>query len=395
MKRVGVALVLSLLMSAAASGQKFEELCQTPPMGWNTWNLFNVRISEDLIKGIAEAMVSSGMKDAGYAYVVLDDAWSTRQRDGDGNLVADPQKFPGGMKALGDFLHDKGLKFGIYNCAGTATCAGYPGGHGYEVQDAKLYASWGVDYLKYDWCNTRGINPKEAYTAMRDALYAAGRPVVFSMCEWGQNRPWEWAADIAHLWRTTGDISASYGGRRGRGGGGQGGWKGILDRQVGLEKYAGPGHWNDPDMLEVGNGNMTLAENRSHFGLWCILAAPLMAGNDLRNMTDEHRDILINKEVIAIDQDPLGKQGFRVSQDPAKEVWAKELAGGKWAVGVLNAGSEKAKTPLAWKDLDFLKGTYTVHDAWQKKDVGTTATDFEGELESHDLALFILTPVKQ
>jgi alpha-galactosidase len=384
-------LTLLLCMPTAAGAQKFEGLAMTPPMGWNTWNTFAGNINEALIKETAEAMIANGMRDAGYVYIVLDDCWSTRERDGGGNLVADPAKFPGGMKALGDTLHEKGFKFGIYGCAGRKTCAGYPGGRGYEFADARMYASWGVDYLKYDWCESGTANAQETYKTMRDALHTAGRPIVFSMCEWGQNKPWEWAADVAHLWRTTGDIADCWDCKREW----SVGWKTILDMQVGKESFAGPDHWNDPDMMEAGNEGLTFAESRAHFSLWCILAAPLMAGNDVRKMTPEIRDLLTDREAIAIDQDLLGKQGFRFSQETGKEVWARELSEGQWAVCVLNSGDQAAEMTVVWKDLTFLKGTYQVRDVWGKKDIGTTAQDFNGQADRHDVLLFRLAPVQQ
>jgi alpha-galactosidase len=327
---------LIVLCSLASStvAQKFEGLAQTPPMGWNSWNTFNVHIDENLIKEMADAIEASGMKAAGYEYVVLDDAWLSKERVADGNLQGDPQRFPSGMKALGDYLHGKGFKFGIYNCAGTKTCAGYPGGYQHEEADAKMYASWGVDYLKYDWCNTEHMDAKERYTAMRDALHAAGRPIVFSLCEWGKSKPWTWATDVGHLWRTTGDIAPIWDGKPKKE------WEHpvmmLLHQQVGLEKYAGPGHWNDPDMLEVGNKGLTDTESRSHFTLWCMLAAPLMAGNDVRKMTPEIKAILTDRDVIAIDQDPLGKQGRQVSAENGHEVWMKELSGDALAICFLN-----------------------------------------------------------
>jgi alpha-galactosidase len=266
--------------------QKFEQLALTPPMGWNSWNKFACDgINERVIRETADAMVSSGMKDAGYEYIVIDDCWQTG-RDSSGNIIVDAKKFPSGIKALADYIHSKGLKFGIYSCAGNKTCAGRPGSHGHEYQDAISYARWGVDYLKEDWCNTGSQNAKASYTLMRDALYKAGRPIVFSLCEWGTNKPWEWAAGIGHLWRTCGDIANNWSkmeGDKGRIWGGS--VLANLDLQKGLEEYAGPGHWNDPDMLEVGNGVLSAAEDRAHFSLWCMLAAPLIAGNDLNNMT--------------------------------------------------------------------------------------------------------------
>lgn len=382
--------LLILCLPACVWAKKFEGLALTPPMGWNTWNTFAANINEKLIKETAEALISSGMQEAGYKYIVLDDAWSAKERDAQGNLVADPQKFPSGMKALGDYLHQKGFKFGIYNCAGNKTCAGYPGGRGYEYQDARTYASWGVDYLKYDWCNHGTANAEETYKTMRDALYSAGRPIVFSLCEWGSNKPWLWAQDVGHLWRTTGDITDCFDCQEVY----SMGWKVILESQVGLEKYAGPGHWNDPDMLEVGNPGLSLAESRAHFSLWCILAAPLMAGNDVRKMSDEVRDILTNKEVIAIDQDPLGKQGYQFMTHPGKEIWVKELSDGNWAVCFFNSGDNPLKIRLKWEHLWFLKGTYKVRDLWQKKDLGTTKKGFSGDIAPHDVLLFKLSLVK-
>jgi alpha-galactosidase len=389
-KPVARVLCLLLALSAPAWAQKFAGLAPTPPMGWNTWNTFAANINETLVRETAEVLIASGMRDAGYTYIVLDDCWMTKQRDADGNLVPDPAKFPSGMKALGDFLHAKGFKFGIYNCAGTETCGGYPGGRGHEYQDARLYASWGVDYLKYDWCNHGTADARETYRTMRDALHAAGRPIVFSLCEWGQNKPWEWAADTGHLWRTTGDITDCYDCRKEW----SQGWKVILDAQVGLEKYAGPDHWNDPDMLEVGNAGLTPAESRGHFSLWCMLAAPLMAGNDVRHMTDETRAILTNKDVIALDQDPLGNEGMRIYADPVKEIWVKELSHGDWAVCVLNAGPVAADLTVDWNQIRFLQGVYRVRDLWAKQDVGTTQEKHTGRVASHDVMLFRLTPAK-
>jgi alpha-galactosidase len=388
MKRLIFLLILCLPASLWA--KKFEGLALTPPMGWNSWNTFATNINEKLVEEMAEAIISSGMQDAGYKYIVLDDAWLAKERDAQGNLVADPKKFPSGMKALGDYLHQKGFKFGIYNCAGNKTCAGFPGGRGHEYQDARTYASWGVDYLKYDWCNHGTANAEETYKTMGDALYAAGRPIVFSLCEWGSNKPWLWAQDVGHLWRTTGDITDCFDCQEVY----SMGWKVIFESQVGLEKYAGPDHWNDPDMLEVGNPGLSPAESRAHFSLWCILAAPLMAGNDIRKMSDEVRDILTDKEVIAIDQDPLGKQGYQFMTHPGKEIWVKELSDGNWAVCFFNSGDNPLKIRLKWEHLWFLKGTYKVRDLWQKKDLGTTQKGFTGDIAPHDVLLFKLSSVK-
>ncbi|MGA2015871.1 MAG: glycoside hydrolase family 27 protein [Opitutaceae bacterium] len=391
MKRLPYLVACAALAACAAKAEKFEGLALTPPMGWNTWNTFAENCSESLVRETADAMAANGMRDAGYVYIVIDDCWAKKERDADGNLVADPVKFPSGMKALGDYLHSKGFKFGMYGCAGKTTCGGYPGGRGHEFQDARLYASWGVDYFKYDWCDHGTANGPETYRIMSDAIRAAGRPIVFSLCEWGQNQPWLWAEPVGHLWRTTGDIGASYatGGKNKW----EHGWKNLLDMNVGLEKYAGPGHWNDPDMLEVGNKGLTLAESRAHFSFWCMLAAPLIAGNDVRHMAPEIRAILTNKGVISIDQDPLGHQGFRYRVDKDKEIWAKELANKEWAVCVLNTGDAPAKLALDMRELTFLtEQYYDVTDVWAGKPAGTALDPHAGIVDSHDVMLFRLKP---
>jgi len=396
-------LVLCLCLATSAFAQKFEGLVPTPPMGFNTWNTFASKIDEYMVKEIADTMVKNGMRDAGYNYIVLDDTWSAMERDAQGNLQAHPEKFPSGMKAIGDYLHARGFKFGIYNCAGTKTCGGYPGGWGHEFQDALKYAEWGVDYLKYDWCNSGTADPKDAYLRMRDALWAAKRPVVFSICEWGHSKPWEWAAEVGHLWRTTGDIMDCYDCKQRW----ENGWKVILDLQYsqvqpadgqgnGIGKYAGPGHWNDPDMLEVGNEGLTFAESRAHFSLWCILAAPLIAGNDVRKMSPEILAVMIDKEAIAVNQDPLGKEGWRFRAEPSHEIWVRELAGGDWAVALLNTGKEPAELSIDFSHgWWFTNGECSVRDIWEKKDVGTTATVFKKKLDSHDVAFLRLKPLKK
>lgn len=394
--------LLGLAVASAAPAQKFDGLALTPPMGWNTWNTFHSNINEALIKETADIIVASGMRDAGYTYVVIDDTWSLRERDADGNLVPDPQKFPSGMKALADYVHAKGLKLGLYSCAGEKTCGGYPGSWGHEFQDARLFASWGIDYLKYDWCNSGTANARDAYKRIRDALFAAKRPVVLSICEWGHNKPWEWGGEIGHLWRTTGDIYDSYDGRKAW----EMGWKRILDLQAtlvestgqndGLEKHAGPGGWNDPDMLEVGNAGLSLAESRAHFSLWCMLAAPLMAGNDLRQMTPEIRAILTNRDVIAVNQDPAGKQGFRALNEPAKniEIWAKPLSDGEWALCALNTAQARTDLTVDWHRFHFLRGEYDVRDLWAKTSLGDTSRPHTASVDSHDVLLVRLTPKK-
>ncbi len=386
---LGITLLVAVTASnayaqqAAGAHTAWMKLAATPPMGWNSWNKFHCDVSETLIREMADAMVSSGMKDAGYQYIVIDDCWQV-SRDANGNIVPDPQRFPSGMKALADYVHSKGLKFGVYSDAGARTCQGRPASSGYEVEDARMYASWGVDYLKYDWCNTDGVDPKIAYPTMRDALKATGRPIVFSMCEWGESKPWTWARGVGHLWRTTGDISDN--------------WRSftrLLDLQVGLEKYAGPGGWNDPDMLEVGNGGMTPPEYRSHFGFWCLLAAPLMAGNDLRQMTPEIKDILTNPEVIAVDQDPLGIQGHRIRGDRSGEVWEKRLDGGARAVILFNRGQAAQQMAVSWQEIGLpYDAEPMVRDLWAKKDLGRIKGTFSATVPAHEVVMIKVTPAQ-
>lgn len=395
-----ITLLLLIICSIQVGAQKTQGLALTPPMGWNSWNTFQTNINEQLVKDIADVMVSSGMKAAGYEYLVLDDGWMAMERDKNGNLVADPKKFPHGMKAVADYVHSKGLKFGLYNCAGTKTCAGYPGTRGYEYQDARYYAAHGVDYLKFDWCNTEGINAKEAYTTMSKALTATGRPIVFSLCEWGQNKPWEWAENVGHLWRTTGDISNVFAGTKDMGTWHALGVLKIIDLQKGLRQYAGPGHWNDPDMLEVGNG-LTEAENRAHFSMWCMLAAPLIAGNDLRKMSNETKNILINKDAIAVDQDKLGIEGFAYAEKDSIETWLKPLQNGDWAVCFLNRSTKPLSFEMNWKEkpiydsvskatLDATKKTYQLFNIWTKTTEGNTNNAYKGTVDGHDVVMLRL-----
>ena len=381
--------------------QKFENLALTPPMGWNSWNVFQTNINEKMIKEIADAMVISGMQKAGYTYLVLDDGWMAMERDKNGDLVADPKKFPNGMKALSDYVHGKGLKFGLYNCAGTKTCAGYPGTHGFEIQDARYYASQGVDYLKFDWCSSDGLNAKEAYTNMSKAIKAAGRPMIFSLCEWGNNKPWEWAKNVGQLWRTTGDIYDCFDCTKNNGSWSAHGVMKILDMQKNLRIYAGPGHWNDPDMLEVGNGGMKLSENRAHFSMWCMLAAPLISGNDLRKMSKETSDVLTNKEVIAVNQDKLGIQGFKYALKDSVEIWFKPLSGNNWAVCFLNRTSTSKQIEFNWKlenvndefsgrKLNVGKTNFKIKNLWIKNETGTTSETLKITVPSHDVMMYRL-----
>lgn len=390
--------LLSIAILFSLEAQKFEGLAETPPMGWNSWNYFGCNVSEDLIKETADAMVSSGMKDAGYIYVNIDDCWHG-ERDENGNIQPDPDRFPSGMKALADYIHSKGLKLGIYSDAGWKTCAGRPGSRGYEFQDAAQYAKWGIDYLKYDWCNTEGLNQKGAYLTMRDALFKAGRPIVYSICEWGDGNPWEWASDIGHLWRTTGDIYHCFDCVVDHGSWSQWGVLQILDLRDNnvLRKVAGPGHWNDPDMMEVGNG-MSVAEDRAHFSMWAMLAAPLIAGNDIRKMSDEVKEILTNKEVIAVNQDKLGNQAFKYYTKDALEVWFKKLENEEWAVCFLNRDEGEMDLDFKWKKflvkddltgsvIDFVNTEYSIRNLWAHEDQGTTSQDLKTKIAGHDVLM--------
>jgi len=384
-------------------GQKFNELAKTPPMGWNSWNKIGTGVNEKLIREAAEAMVKSGMKDAGYEYINIDDYWQGK-RDSLGFIHPDPERFPSGMKALGDYIHSLGLKFGIYSDAGWNTCGGKPASRGHEYQDAITYAKWGVDYLKYDWCNTEFLNPEGAYLTMNKALYSAGRPVVFSICEWGNSAPWRWAKDIGNLWRTTTDISPVFDSVVNHGTWHSFGVMQIVDRQDSIRQYAGPGHWNDPDMLEVGNG-MSFNEDQAHFSLWCMLAAPLIAGNDLFNMSKETKEILTNKEAIAVDQDSLGIEGFKYSLKDGIEIWLKPLEKGDWAICFLNRGLKVMPVTFSWKKhkifdsfskrgIDFQKDNYIVRDLWLHKEIGTTKNSFATKLQPHEVALMRLILIK-
>ena len=381
--------VLLTLCAAAPLSALDNGLARTPPMGWNSWNKFGCNVSESLIREMTDAMVTSGLKDAGFQYVVIDDCWQV-SRDAVGNIIPDAQRFPSGMKALADYVHSKGLKFGIYSDAGTGTCQNRPGGRGYEFQDARQYAAWGVDYLKYDWCNHSTQNSEASYSLMRDALGKSGRPIVFSICEWGSTKPWLWAGSVGNLWRTTADIVDKWEGKAQWGGLGV---VQILDLQDGLQSYAGPGHWNDPDMLEVGNGGMNATEYRAHFSMWCLLAAPLMAGNDIRAMAPEIREILTNKEVIAIDQDPLGEQGKRVRDDGDWEVWSKPLGDGSRAVALLNRGTAEKQMTVSWTDIGYPDHlSAKVRDLWLHKDMGSAQGSYSATVPGHGLVMVTVKP---
>ncbi|WP_372744122.1 glycoside hydrolase family 27 protein [Lutibacter sp.] len=386
---------LLVIISTVVSAQKFEGLAQTPPLGWNSWNTFATDINEQLVKDIADKFVTLGLKDAGYEYIVLDDGWMAKERDANGNLVADPVKFPSGIKALADYIHAKGLKFGLYNCAGNTTCAGYPGSRGHEYQDAKLYASWHVDFLKYDWCNTENINAIGAYTTMGNALIAAGRPIILSICEWGDNEPWKWAGTIGQQWRVTGDIINCWDCEVGHGSWSSSGiWK-IINMRKDIRKAAGPSNWNDYDMMEVGNG-MTNAEDRSHFAMWTMLTSPLIMGNDIRSATPETIKTLSNKEVIAVNQDKLGIQGFRFTNENDLEVWIKPIENNAWVISFVNMKEVPVEINFDWtkheigdnvnnKQLKVKEKTYKIRDLFNHKDFGDTSKVLKTTIGVHDV----------
>ncbi|HTI23642.1 MAG TPA: NPCBM/NEW2 domain-containing protein, partial [Kutzneria sp.] len=373
------------LVAAPAAVALDNGLARTPQMGFNNWNATHCSgdFNETMVKGIADLFVSSGLKDAGYQYVNLDDCWALPARDASGDLVADPVRFPDGIKAVADYVHSKGLKFGLYSSAGTKTCnsAGFPGGLGHEKQDAALWASWGVDYLKYDNCNNAGSTTTQQYidrySAMRDALAATGRPILYSLCEWGVNEPWTWGPAVGNSWRTTGDISDKYSSMLS-----------IFKKNVVLAPYAGPGHWNDPDMLEVGNGGMTDTEYRSHFSLWSIMAAPLLIGSDIRKATPATMSILTNRDVIAVDQDPLGVQGTELSNVNGLHVVSKPLAGGDRAVALFNENNSPAtiSTTAAAVGLPKAFG-YQLTDLWSHRTF-ETAGKISATVPAHGTTMF-------
>lgn len=381
-RRFLLTILLLLLLPVIGRAQTRESLSLTPQMGWSSWNKFQGNINEDIIKSIADAMVASGLKDAGYTYINIDDCWHGK-RDADGFIQADPKHFPHGIKALADYVHSRGLKLGIYSDAGSETCAGRPGSLGHEYQDALQYARWEVDYLKYDWCNTTNVNAQGAYQLMRDALQTAGRPIFFSMCEWGDNHPWRWAKGIGDSWRIGPDIWCSFDSTRVFPTYIQCSVIDCINRNDSLRSYAGPGHWNDPDMLEVGNG-LSVNQDRAHFTMWCMMASPLILGNDVRNMSDETKAILTNRDLIAIDQDKLGVQGLRFLIREGLEYWFKPLSNGDWAMTIFNPTRQSLSCSLNWQDFNltdeevskrstaFDQNVYKIKNLWTGRMEGKT-----------------------
>jgi alpha-galactosidase len=390
---VFAALIFAATGSGAFAQSKAELLAATPPMGWNSWNWFGRKVTDADIRQAADIIVSSGMRDAGYRYVNIDDAWEGK-RDEQGALHAN-EKFPD-MKALADYVHGKGLKLGIYSSPGPLTCAKFEGSYGHEQQDADLYAAWGIDFLKYDLCGLRVVMKqtapddlrkqlqimREAYEKMHQALLKTGRPIIYSLCEYGYDSVWQWAPEVgAHLWRTGDDINANF--------------KSvalIARGQAGLAKYAGPGHWNDPDMLEVGNGDLTLDENRTHMTLWAILAAPLLAGNNLTQLTPEITAILTNRDMLAIDQDPLGHQGDRIFAEGPVEIWSRPLANGDVALALVNFGQDTflRGISLHLKEAGAADG-WKAYDVWAGKNLGAIEDHRELMLKRHESLLLRLS----
>ena len=361
----------------------YNGLAKTPPMGWNSWNLFAEKIDDATVRQIADAMVTSGMRDAGYIYVNIDDTWEGT-RDAQGNIRPN-HKFPD-MRALANYVHSKGLKLGIYSSPGPHTCGSYPGSYGHEKQDAETFAAWGIDYVKYDWCSAAGIYKNDqlqaVYQKMGEALEETGRPIVFSLCEYGLGHVEQWGPDVGgNLWRTTDDIRDE--------------WTSMMGNahlQIATAPYAGPGHWNDPDMLEVGNGHMTTAEYQTHMSLWSLLSAPLLAGNDIRDMSQATREILLNREVIAIDQDPLGKQATRVAQSAESETWLKPLAGGGVAVGVINLSDGPRNLTVEAADLKLPGPPSRARNLWTHTSVVFTHGAYSETVPSHGILLLRVGP---
>jgi alpha-galactosidase len=387
---LGIAVLLILFVSLFAFGtQVFRAqaapavnngLAITPPMGWNDWNHYGCSISDSLIRQQADAMVNSGMQAAGYQYVNIDDCWASKSRTSNGSIVPDSSKFPNGMASLASYVHSKGLKLGLYTDAGTATCAGYPGMYGHEQQDANTFASWGIDYLKVDWCSSTGEDAQTEYTKIGNALRSSGRAILFSLCDWGQSNVWTWGSGIGNMWRTTGDISDT--------------WSSMLsnfDSNASHASYAGPGGWNDPDMLEVGNGGMSTTQDQAHFSLWAISAAPLITGTDLTSMSSSTKSILTNTDVIAVDQDSLGVQGTKVSDSNGLQVWSKRLQGGSVAVVLLNRNGSSSNITVNWSSIG-ISGSASVRNLWTHSNVGSFNGSYTTNVAGTGVVMLKISP---
>lgn len=385
------ALAGGALMVGSAPAQALEnDLALTPPMGWNSWNQVRCYdLNEDVVKAAVDGISARGLGDVGYEYVVVDDCWQGG-RDESGALFADPERFPSGMDGIAAYVHRAGLKFGIYSSPGSETCANhwdsYPisgiASLGHEEQDAQTFADWGVDYLKYDWCRadvTDGLERPAAFSKMRDALAKTGRPIVYGISEYGDTAPWTWAAPIANLWRTTSDIQPNWNSV-----------SSIIQSQAKLASYSGPGAWNDPDMLQVGNGTMSAAENRTHFGMWAMLAAPLFLGTDVKALNEQTLAVISNPEIIAIDQDARGSQAALVSDRSGVQVWARQLAGGDIAVALMNTTGREQTIATTLEQIGGTAGSYIVRDAWGRRDLRNTTKSISAQVASHDTAILRL-----
>lgn len=383
-----IVFICAVLSNSMVFSQNKKVIANHPPMGWNSWNYFKCDgLNETVVKEVADAIAANGMKDAGYEYIVLDDCWQIA-RDAEGKIVVDSVKFPSGIKALADYIHSKGLKFGLYSCAGRKTCQEKPGSYSYEEIDAKTYEEWTVDFLKYDWCHSTFLEPEETYARMGKALAEIKRPIFYSICNWGRKEPWKWAGNFAHMWRTTDDIipcfnclDLIF----------QNSVIEIIDKQADLYKYAGPNCWNDPDMLEIGNGKMTTAENRAHFSLWCMMAAPLMAGCDLRNTKTDILKILTNKIAVSIDQDEMGKQGYRIKDDGSHhEIWYKPISNNQYAVCFFNRGNLSWDFKEVLKDLGVMNFN-AIENAWDNSTVSIDNGIISSTVAPHDVLLLKFT----
>jgi len=385
-----IAVTIILFMSLFAFGtQVFQAqaapavnngLAITPPMGWNDWNRYGCGISDSLIRQQADAMVSSGMQAAGYQYINIDDCWASKSRTSNGSIVPDSSKFPNGMASLASYVHSKGLKLGLYTDAGTATCAGYPGMYGHEQQDANTFASWGIDYLKVDWCSSTGEDAQTEYTKIGNALRSSGRAILFSLCDWGQSNVWTWGPGVGNMWRTTGDITDT--------------WSSMLsnfDSSASHASSAGPGGWNDPDMLEVGNGGMSTTQDQAHFSLWAISAAPLITGTDLTSMSSTTKSILTNTDVIAVDQDSLGVQGTKVSDSNGLQVWSKRLQGGSVAVVLLNRNGSSSNITVNWSSIG-ISGSASVRNLWTHSNVGSFNGSYTANVAGTGVVMLKISP---
>lgn len=393
------ALLLLCTVSSWAQNDDSKLLAPTPPMGWMTWNMFGVNINEQLIREMADAMVDGGFLAAGYQYVYIDDGWQGG-RDNKNNIIPDPKKFPSGIKALADYVHSKGLKLGIYSDAAQLTCGGYTASLGFEIQDAKTFAGWGIDYLKYDYCGApEDVETAQVrYKAIADALRQSGRDISLGICEWGPRKPWLWASKVGgQLWRTTFDVRDKWIDMKDGG-------LGVLDiinQTADLYSYARPGAWNDMDMLVVGlNGKGGPASDLNSHGcsdteyetqmsMWCMMCSPLAMTNDLRKATPADKRILLNKEIITVNQDVLGKPAEPKMRNNDYQVYLKQLSGGKYALAVLNISDKPMNITVPFAQIG-LNGKYSLRDVWQHKDIAKNAKKWQGLVQSHQTKVFVM-----